>query len=903
MGERAIRRGAAVFVSGAVLALTAVCAGAQAAGPSLSVTALAPAPEHFTDVRGNPLDFEQPDDILLTAPGATHSGPTPKLGDGQLHLTRDAGSPVDVALLWPGFAPGSLAVAPDGAAQPIDAARYTRISLRARSDAQTSAALMWNSCPIQARCSGDRPFQMEPGWQTYTLDVAGAPGWNGAVRELRFTLAPGGGVVDLDWVRVHAPGEPVRVGGLDVRWTLDGDPLGLIDGPLAGLVQGGAFPADAYPPGTYRFAEAGGLGGVSELFIDAPDPVFLDPDVTGGQDYAEAVLGDAWEFDSLGDVARFGNIAALEAVGGALRGTNGGPLQGDPWLVLRQGPPIDADRYHRLSVTTSLDGPFDLGFGPGGGSHGRLQWRRADQTAGVFLHNSNDLVVYPGRTTYTVDLHDPQTVDDEQADRSQGWGGQVTELRYDPNEDPGPRSWAIEDVALRADDETTGGAFDVRWIDASPGDQAGTRVSLYYDTDAQGYDGTAIVEGVAQRPGENTYRWEAAGVPPGRYHLYAVAERDGRSGRRYAGGPVVVPGRQGALPPPPEQVPPPPPPEEEEPAGPTGRGFDGDASVTGRTGGSTPTEVAVGLSQVRFASADGTASSAGGDGRAEHVVLSRDDAFPDSLAGAPLAAGGPLLVTRNDALNPATLEELSRVLPAGGTVYLLGGNVALGEAVEEELRAAGYAPRRLSGGSRVETALAVADEVRRLRPDVREVALARAYPNDSAGWADSVTGGGWAAAQGVPILVTGSEALEPAVAGWLAADRPQETVLLGGDSALSPQVEAAVPGPRRVAGAERTETAARIATQLWGLSPDGARRVVVTDVFDPSGWVHGLAAAGLAADEDAPLLAVGDDVPAATAALASACGEPEVETLLVGGEGVISDVVRDQLDRLDGQAC
>lgn len=62
-------------------------------------------------------------------------------------------------------------------------------------------------------------------------------------------------------------------------------------------------------------------------------------------------------------------------------------------------------------------------------------------------------------------------------------------------------------------------------------------------------------------------------------------------------------------------------------------------------------------------------------------------------------------------------------------------------------------------------------------------------------------------------------------------------------------------------------------------------------------------AGGLAADADAPLLAVGDDVPAATAGLIASCGGPQIETLVIGGAGIISQAVLDDLDRLDGQAC
>jgi putative cell wall-binding protein len=295
------------------------------------------------------------------------------------------------------------------------------------------------------------------------------------------------------------------------------------------------------------------------------------------------------------------------------------------------------------------------------------------------------------------------------------------------------------------------------------------------------------------------------------------------------------------------------------------------------------------------------------DASAAHVVLSRDDAFPDSLAGASLTAAGPLLFTQTASVPIATWNELRRVLPAGGRVYLLGGESAISAAVAQRLTGEGFAVERLWGQSRVETAIAIAGKVRALHPGERRVGVARAFGvdgNESAGWADSVTGGGWAASAGVPILVTPTEGVHPAVRAWLDADGPSQTVLFGGTAALSPAVEAAVPNPRRVSGGERAATAAAIATELWGASSTGARRFTIISGFRADGWMFGLAAAGPAADATAPLLMVTDDViPQATAGLVSACGAPQVDLLLIGGTDVISQALADELDQLDGGAC
>ncbi|MDQ1540284.1 MAG: large repetitive protein, partial [Actinomycetota bacterium] len=124
--------------------------------------------------------------------------------------------------------------------------------------------------------------------------------------------------------------------------------------------------------------------------------------------------------------------------------------------------------------------------------------------------------------------------------------------------------------------------------------------------------------------------------------------------------------------------------------------------IYGSTTGSTvlPTRVfgtdrestAVAVSQSAFA-ADGTAPA---------VVLAREDAFPDALAGGPLAAAkhGPLLLTASGSLDAVTKTEIQRVLKPGGTVFLLGGTAALSASVSTAVVALGFGAVRISGSDR-----------------------------------------------------------------------------------------------------------------------------------------------------------------------------------------------------------
>ncbi|HEX9889067.1 MAG TPA: S8 family serine peptidase, partial [Nitriliruptorales bacterium] len=205
-------------------------------------------------------------------------------------------------------------------------------------------------------------------------------------------------------------------------------------------------------------------------------------------------------------------------------------------------------------------------------------------------------------------------------------------------------------------------------------------------------------------------------------------------------------------------------------------------------------------------------------GGATKALLSRDDVFADALAGAPLAgADGPILLTPTQELDERTAGELVRVLPKGATVTLLGGPDALSARVLTDVEALGYRTQRLWGPTRIETAVEIADRV--VRATGRQVLVASA-----ANWPDAIAGGAYAAATGVPLLLTwpdGADAARsPRFLDTLAAYAPSDVVLLGGTAAVSVdtqrQIEERVPGvTRRVSGDTRNGTAARAVTELW----------------------------------------------------------------------------------------
>lgn len=257
----------------------------------------------------------------------------------------------------------------------------------------------------------------------------------------------------------------------------------------------------------------------------------------------------------------------------------------------------------------------------------------------------------------------------------------------------------------------------------------------------------------------------------------------------------------------------------------------------------------------------------------ERVLIGRDDAFADSMAAGVLQGESPLLlVPPGGPVPPQVMAELARLGP--DRVTLLGGEVAVSATVEAALADAGYRTERRAGGSRFETALAVADEV----ADPQTVILARAFAAEGApgsqAFADSLAAGALAAENRWPIVLTATDGLPAPTATWLAERRPQTVLLLGGTAAISAAVEQQVAelgiATRRIAGGSRFETALEVAKEQGADSAADVDRVTLVEAATEDAWAGGFAAAAHAAFFDAPIvLAAGAELPPATEAFLS----------------------------------
>lgn len=289
--------------------------------------------------------------------------------------------------------------------------------------------------------------------------------------------------------------------------------------------------------------------------------------------------------------------------------------------------------------------------------------------------------------------------------------------------------------------------------------------------------------------------------------------------------------------------------------------------------GQDTVEAAIELSRLAYSSG----LLGGALGGIDEVLLGRADLFSDTLA-AGSATGRPVLLTPSDRLDERTADELDRL--GAERVTLLGGHEALSEDVAAALAEEGYEVGRLSGATRIQTALAIA---RRHHPDAGDapVVIARADGAGTQAFADALGGSALAHALEAPVVLTPTDGLHPDVAAYLAESGAREAVLAGGRAALSHRVaeQLAARGleVRRAGGASRSGTATA-QNALRGLTTaHAAETVLLLDGYHEEAWASGFAAGAWAGTGDvAVVLSTGASLDDGAAAFLGAAAETDL---------------------------
>ena len=169
------------------------------------------------------------------------------------------------------------------------------------------------------------------------------------------------------------------------------------------------------------------------------------------------------------------------------------------------------------------------------------------------------------------------------------------------------------------------------------------------------------------------------------------------------------------------------------------------------------------------------------------------------------------------------------------------------------------------------------------------------YVSTGTNFADALAAGPVAAVYSGPILLTLRDSLPQVVKDEIVRLQPEEVVILGGPGAVSVAVESELSRltgaeVQRLAGSDRYETAVRISRYFLPKTSDSVILSTGTNFADA------LAAGPAAASKLSPILLTHRDVLPASVIEEIRRLQP-VQIIILGGEGVISSAVEDELRR------
>ncbi|TDL31742.1 cell wall-binding repeat-containing protein [Jeotgalibacillus sp. S-D1] len=186
------------------------------------------------------------------------------------------------------------------------------------------------------------------------------------------------------------------------------------------------------------------------------------------------------------------------------------------------------------------------------------------------------------------------------------------------------------------------------------------------------------------------------------------------------------------------------------------------------------------------------------------IATGRD--FPDALSATPLAYkyDAPLLLTNTNSV-PESLQYAIEDL--GVTqVYLIGGTAVISADVEKQLKALGVKKiTRISGSDRYQTSVKIAEAVG--PSEGIFVAAGQSF-------ADALSIAPIAAQLETPILLTKKNDVPKSVASYVNTLKPEGTLVVGGEGAISKSVASKFPNVDRISGVDRYDTNSQIVTEF-----------------------------------------------------------------------------------------
>ncbi|MBL7661792.1 hypothetical protein JNK13_03465 [bacterium] len=445
---------------------------------------------------------------------------------------------------------------------------------------------------------GAGAFAREP-WEVYSFDMSANGGqfaaysgsWSGSIISLRLDPSIVGAVgsqAQYDWVRLV---DPTSAPNHTITWSttgvnqsnavitiyVDTNNSGFDGTPIKRFTNGSnpgswTFPTAMLPPGDYYFYVSGHVAGdpssqyarseyTPRLRVSkAPEVVFSAPSMVSGDDYATTELGDPWDMDQTTDLpnldlswpTQWRQFSSESFNAGIFQAVANSPLSGSLHTDVQThfriplDKPIDTSKYRYVSYRLAVDDSQfpTISDKVRDGWVGRVVWWTGDEedprhfsSFWNSVGHTDDHPIYEGWHTYVFDLHDPLTHEYNKKFTDNPW---LYHLRFDPLETVLPTWFYLDYFRLTADPRPdSSGNIDLEFSVADS-DSATVDVSLYYDLDNVGYNGTLITTLSGIAPGNHSHVWNMSSIAANTaVYVYAVVSDGTNTRRAYASVPIL----------------------------------------------------------------------------------------------------------------------------------------------------------------------------------------------------------------------------------------------------------------------------------------------------------------------------------------------------------------------------
>ena len=230
------------------------------------------------------------------------------------------------------------------------------------------------------------------------------------------------------------------------------------------------------------------------------------------------------------------------------------------------------------------------------------------------------------------------------------------------------------------------------------------------------------------------------------------------------------------------------------------------------------------------------------------VVVSGFDLM-SSLCSTPLAKlkQAPILLTEENKLTDDTKTELIRL--GVKNVYLVESGNRLSAKVQNDLKALGIKVNYIKGKDIYDMSLKVANEINKIAP-VSKVAIV----NGEKGIADATSISGPAAENNMPIILTSQSKGLNYAKSFINNNKITERYIIGGETVLPNSIFSGIKNTKRLFGARRDETNAKVIEAFYPNKSLDKVFVVKNGIQNSSHLVDAISLGSLAAKDKSPIV-------------------------------------------------